>query len=329
MSFFVQYVIKRRRYLLLLGLFVLIYAVTFALYRLPLAAVWYPTALAFLVGCVAMTIDYRRVRAKHEELSHLIGRTSEAIASLPPAENVTEADYHALVETLRAENMALAAASARRMDEMMDYYSTWAHQIKTPIAAMHLRLQSEDSELGRALSAELLRIEQYADMVMAYLRLDSASTDYVFRSHRVEDIVHPAIRRFAAQFIARRIRVQVEPTSQTVVTDEKWLGFVVEQLLSNALKYSPDGSVVRVYMSGETLCIADEGIGIAPEDLPRVFEKGYTGANGRLGNQASGIGLYLCRRICDALGVGITIESIPDQGTTVRLNLTQRKLRIE
>lgn len=277
-----------------------------------------------------MAIDYRRVRAKHEELSHLIGRTSEAIASLPPAENVTEADYHALVETLCAENMALAAASARRMDDMMDYYSTWAHQIKTPIAAMHLRLQSEDSELGRALSAELLRIEQYADMVMAYLRLDSASTDYVFRSHCVEDIVHPAIRRFAAQFIARRIRVEVEPTPQTVVTDEKWLGFVVEQLLSNALKYSPDGSVVRIFMTEEkTLCIADEGIGIAPEDLPRVFEKGYTGANGRLGNHASGIGLYLCHRICDALGIGIDIESMPGRGTTVRLDLAQRKLRIE
>lgn len=329
MSFFVQYVIKRRRYLLLLGLFVLIYAVTFALYRLPLAAVWYPTALAFLVECVAMAIDYRRVRTKHEELSCLIGKTSEEIDALPPAENVTEADYCALVEALRDENAALAAVSVQRMDDMMDYYSTWAHQIKTPIAAMHLRLQSEDSELGRALSAELLRIEQYADMVMAYLRLDSASTDYVFRSHRVEDIVHPAIRRFAAQFIARRIRVQVEPLSQTVVTDEKWLGFVVEQLLSNALKYSPDGSVVRVYMSDGILCIADEGIGIAPEDLPRVFEKGYTGANGRLGNRASGIGLYLCRRICDALGVGIAVESAPDRGTTVRLDLTQRKLRIE
>lgn len=330
MKFFGQYVWKRRRYLWLLAGFAVLFAATFALYRLPLAAVLYPTALAFLLGCAVMAIDYRRVCAKHEALSHLIGRSSEAIDALPPAENVTEADYRALVEALREENAALAAAAAQRMDDMMDYYSTWAHQIKTPIAAMKLRLQKEDSELGRALSAELLRIEQYADMVMAYLRLDSASSDYVFRSHCVDDIVRPAIRRFAPQFIARRIRVQYEPTEKRVVTDEKWLGFVVEQVLSNALKYSPDGTAVRVYTTADNaLCIADEGIGIAPEDLPRVFEKGYTGANGRLDNRASGLGLYLCRRICDALGAGIAIDSAPGRGTTVRLDLSQRKLRIE
>ena len=325
-----DYLRLRRRYLWLLALMAVIFAVCFYLYRLPLAAVLYPTGLSLLAGVIALVLDYLRVRKKHEQLRRLATLPCDEIGTLPPAESVIEEDYQALANALREENKALTAASTRRMDEMMDYYSTWAHQIKTPISAMRLYLQPVDSELGRSLSGELLRIEQYADMVMAYLRLGSDSTDYLFRSYRVDDIVCPAVRRFAPQFIARHIRLEYEPIEETVITDEKWLGFVLEQLLSNALKYSPDGSCVRIYMEQpRTLCVADEGIGIAPEDLPRIFEKGYTGANGRLGGRASGIGLYLCRRICRALGVGITARSTPGEGTTVCLDLTQTALRTE
>ena len=330
MRFLGQYIWKRRRYLGLLSLFVVIFAVCFYLYRLPLAAVLYPAGLFFLTGAAVMLLDFIRVRKKHEQLRHLVGLTCDEIGTLPAAENVTEADYQAIVAALREENKALAAASVRRMDEMMDYYGTWAHQIKTPIAAMRLYLQTEDSELGRNLSGELLRIEQYADMVMAYLRLDSASSDYVFRTHGIDAVVRPAVRRFAPQFIARRIRLVYEALEGTVVTDEKWLGFVIEQLLSNALKYSHDGGTVCIYLEEpKTLCVADDGIGIAPEDMPRIFEKGYTGINGRLDGRASGIGLYLCRRICRALGVGITARSTPGQGTTVCLDLTQSALKTE
>lgn len=325
-----DYLRLRRRYLWLLALMAVIFAVCFYFYRLPLAAVLYPAGLSLLAGVIALVLDYLRVRKKHERLRQIAALPSDEMGALPPAESVIEEDYQALANALREENKEQAAASSRRMDEMMDYFSTWAHQIKTPIAAMRLYLQPEDSELGRNLSGELLRIEQYADMVMAYLRLGSDSTDYLFRTYRVDDIVCPAVRRFAPQFIARHIRLEYETIEETVVTDEKWLGFVLEQLLSNALKYSPDGSRVRIYMEPtKTLCVADEGIGIAPEDLPRIFEKGYTGANGRLGGHASGIGLYLCRRICRALGVGITARSTPGKGTTVCLDLAQTALRTE
>ncbi len=325
-----DYLRLRRRYLWLLALMAVIFAASFYLYRLPLAAVLYPAGLSLLAGAIALTLDYLRVQKKHERLRQLAALSSDEMGAFPPAESVIEEDYQALANALREENKAQAAASSRRTDEMMDYYSTWAHQIKTPIAAMRLYLQPVDTELSRNLSGELLRVEQYADMVMAYLRLDSDSTDYLFRSYRVDDIVCPAVRRFAPQFIARHIRLEYETIEETVVTDEKWLGFVLEQILSNALKYSPDGSCVRIYREPpKTLCVADEGIGIAPEDLPRIFEKGYTGANGRLGGRASGIGLYLCRRVCRALGVGIAARSTPGEGTTVSLDLAQTALRTE
>ena len=159
------------------------------------------------------------------------------------------------------------------------------------------------------------------EMVLTYLKMGSESTDYVFREVSLDKMIREAIRKFRGDFIIKKLRLVYEPVEKTVVSDEKWLSFVVEQILSNALKYTKKGSV-RIYMeSPETLCIADTGIGIAPEDIPRIFEKGFTGGNGRGDKRASGIGLYLCREICRRLGHRIAISSVVDEGTTVRIDL--------
>ena len=133
-----------------------------------------------------------------------------------------------------------------------------------------------------------------------------------------------AVKKFSTQFIRRRINLVYEPLGKKVVTDEKWLSFVVEQVLSNALKYTPSGTVGIYMEEPTTLCISDTGIGIAPEDLPRIFEKGYTGYNGRTDKKASGLGLYLCRRICNNLGHTISASSAAGEGTVIRICLAQR-----
>lgn len=194
---------------------------------------------------------------------------------------------------------------------------------------MKLSLQNEDSPLSRRLSSELLRIEQYVEMVLAFLRLDSTSSDYLFKEQELDTIVKQSVKKFATDFIGKKIRLQYEPLNKKIITDEKWFAFVVEQLLSNSLKYTREGSV-KIYLSDENvLCISDTGIGIAPEDLPRVFENGYTGFNGRLDKSASGIGLYLCKRICDNLGIGISVQSTLGAGTQVFLNMEQYRLKKE
>ena len=312
MKQFFAYLRDRRR---VIGLFLLLAAMlagTFALCALPLRAVWYPCALCALVGAGALIWDYVRARRQHRTLTSLAEALPPALPdALPAPGSQTEADYQALLTALWRENARLTAEHEERERDMEDYYTVWAHQIKTPIAAMR---------------SELLRVEQYADMVLVYLRLGAESGDYVFRETALDGVIRAAARRFSAEFIRRGIRLDFTPTDLTLITDEKWLRFVLEQLLSNALKYTPAGAV-RIFAEGRTLCIADTGIGIAPEDLPRIFQKGYTGHNGRADQRATGLGLYLCRRVCENLGIGLSAESELGRGTVLRFALDQYDLR--
>ena len=190
-------------------------------------------------------------------------------------------------------------------------------------------MSSSLSRSREQLEAELIKIGQYVDMVLGYLRLDSDSTDYVFCDTDLDALLRQAVRKFARLFILRHIALDFRETGRAVLTDGKWLSFVVEQLLSNALKYTPSGGTVRIYADGETLVIADSGIGIREEDLPRIFEKGFTGYNGRTGQKSTGIGLYLSRRVTEKLGHDLTIVSRPGRGTIARLDLSRRKRTME
>lgn len=326
---FRDYLRQRRRLFCLLALFVGIFAATFALYGLPLGAVWYPAALCAVVGAAALWLDFRAVSRRHEGLRRIRSMAEALSAELPEPRGVEDADYQEIIRLLCQEQAALRTDMSRRYEDMVDYYTTWAHQIKTPIAAMRLTLQAEDSPLARRLTADLLRIEQYVEMVLVFLRLDADSTDYVIRQHQLDDIIRPAVRRFAGEFIQRRLRLDYQPVGTLVVTDEKWLGFVIEQVLSNALKYTPAGSISITMEEPGLLCIRDTGMGIAPEDLPRIFEKGFTGLHGRADRRSSGIGLYLCRRVCANLGHTISAQSSPGEGTAVYIDLRQRKLEVE
>ena len=184
---------------------------------------------------------------------------------------------------------------------------------------MRLLLAAEDTGETEELSAELFKIEQYVEMVLCYLRLDGGS-DYVIKPCSLDEVVKQAVRKYASQFIRTRNRLVYEGTDAVAVTDEKWLGFIVEQVLSNALKYT-DGGEIRITVEDSALSISDTGIGIAPEDLPRIFEKGYTGYNGRADKKSTGIGLYLCSRIADKIGCSISAQSECGRGTTIRIGL--------
>lgn len=326
MKLFFAYLKEHARLIIALALAVAVFAASFALYDLPLSAVTYPAALCLVLTLVFIMVDFVRAKRRHAEFMSLTEITAAEEKMLPPAQSIDDADYRRIIALLADSRGEISRSSLRRWSDTVDYYTVWVHQVKTPIASMRLTLQGSDSPESRRLSSDLGRIEQYVEMAMAYLRLDSESSDYVIREFELDPLIRRAVKKFAGDFISKRLSLELTPTETRVISDEKWLAFVIEQILSNSLKYTHEGSV-RIYMSEpKTLCIRDTGIGIAPEDLPRVFEKGYTGRNGRDDLRASGLGLYLCRRVCNNLGHGISAVSVPDRGTEIRIDLSSYNL---
>ena len=329
MKLFLRYLRQRRRLFIVGAVFCFVFAVSFLLYHLPIGAVIYPTLLCAALGILIMVFDFLRVKREHEALSSIRSMTDVIAESLPKIDGIKDEDYQQILRLLSEEQNNYRTQTNKKYADMIDYYTVWAHQIKTPIASMRLHLQNEDSVLSRALSSDLRRIEQYVEMVLTFLRLNSESTDYVIKEYDLDKIIKQAVRKFSSEFIGRKLSLVYEPVNTTVITDEKWLSFVIEQVLSNALKYTPSGSITVTLENEKTLRIRDTGIGIAPEDLPRIFENGYTGYNGRADKKASGIGLYLCKRICNNLGHCITARSIVDVGTIIDIDLAQTKLEVE
>lgn len=319
-----NYLYSRCRTIVALLVITIIFLWVFSLYNVPADAVGYGALIATAVGLAAAIVDFIGYRRRHKRMRGLPDEITITLENLPKARDQVEKDYEQLVTKLFESRRELENVMLRKESDMTEYYTMWVHQIKTPIAAMRLILQEMDTAEGRELSEELQRIEQYVEMVLCYLRLDSDSTDYLIRRCDLDDIVRQAVRKYSAQFIRKKIQLDYEPLKYSVLTDEKWLLFVIEQVISNSLKYTRSGTV-RIYLDGEDLCVRDTGIGIAREDLPRVFEKGYTGCNGRTDKKASGIGLYLCRRICMALGHSITARS-DETGTEIRIGLQREKI---
>ncbi len=313
----------RLRTLALFAVFVLIFSAVFFLYDLPREPLWYAVLLCLWIGCILLVLDFSAFSRRHKALHALKSSITLELSALPKPKCLLEEGYQELVAILFEDKRQLSSSSERNRRDLVEYYTLWAHQIKTPIAAMRLALQSRDDGDSRELLMELFKIEQYADMVLQYLRVESPSTDFVLKRYSLDTIVRQVVHRYAKLFIRQKIRLDFQELDCEVLTDEKWLVFVIGQVLSNALKYTKEGTI-SIYLEDrekKILVIEDTGIGISSEDLPRVFEQGFTGYTGRMEKRATGIGLYLCKRILDKLSHTITLESEVGQGTRVKIRL--------
>ena len=309
-----------------------VFAWVFALYGIGLEAVWYPLLISALLGAIMLAAGFAHSRRRRRGMEQVLA--SEALFPdvtdiLPRAGSLAEEDYQALIGKMENAYRAKKGEWDAARRDMADYYATWVHQIKAPIAVMKVLLQQDDTPENRELSAELFRVEQYAEMALTYVRLGEGASDLMIQEYDLDTIIRKAIRKYAGQFIRRKIRLIYEGTSVRVLTDEKWLAFIIEQLLSNAVKYTSEGSVTISVDDGKRLSVTDTGIGISPQDMPRIFEKGYTGYNGRLDKKSTGIGLYLCRTAADRLGHRLTAESEPGKGSRFIVDLESYPFRAE
>lgn len=299
----------------------------------------YAAVLDAILLLITVLVGFFRYSSKVKALSNALKRPVEEQAQLPEATDDVELLYHRLLENQSIARSESESSAAVRQSRMRDYYSMWVHQIKTPISAMKLLLEAERDELGQlmcdeeqqaaltelsgnmdSLEDELFRIEEYVSMALQYQRVSSTENDFVLEKVSVDDIIRDTIKKYAKIMIRRHIGINYSGTGQEVYTDGKWLAFILEQILSNAIKYTSQG-VVTIETAEEKdrffITIKDTGIGIKAEDLPRVFEKGYTGYNGHADKKATGIGLYLCRQMADKLGHTIRMESELGKGTKV------------
>lgn len=343
MSVFAAYLKKRLAETVLFVCFAAVMTAVLALNAVPAREIFYGISLLFFVAAVFLAADawrwcarYRMLRKRREPAQpgyqELELGCAELLSELVVSGgDAMESAYQDLLRGLLRAGRERRNEELKRRREMKEYYGMWVHQIKTPIAALRLLLQAKNSE-GAADEelAELFCIEQYVGMALQYLRLDSESTDFVFERICLDDVIREAIHKYARQFVSRRIRLDFEAADAVVLSDEKWMEFVVEQILSNAIKYTPGGSIsIRAERipapdgeeAGEEwrLVIADTGIGIRAEDLPRICEKGYTGYNGYADKSSTGIGLYLCSRILKKLGHVLSITSEEGRGTQVSI----------
>lgn len=297
----------------------------------------YAAALDAILLLITVLVGFFRYSSKVKALSNALKRPVEEQAQLPEATDDVEMLYQRLLENQSIARSGSESSAAIRQSQMRDYYSMWVHQIKTPISAMKLLLEVEREELGQLIcddeqsqyllsdnmdsfEDELFRIEEYVSMALQYQRVSSTENDFVLEKVSVDGVIRDTIKKYAKIMIRRHIGINYSGTGQEVYTDGKWLAFMLEQILSNAIKYTPQGFVTIETAEEKDrffITIKDTGIGIKAEDLPRVFEKGYTGYNGHADKKATGIGLYLCRQMADKLGHTIRMESEIGKGTKV------------
>lgn len=280
----------------------------------------YQLLLAFLLASFFLGMDLASAYKEYRnQLFYASGRPQTALEAL----------LFEKLALLEMDKKNRAIEEREKLNDLMDYYTLWAHQIKTPIAASSLLVgEIEDKKVKNQLEQELFKIESYVNIVLQYLRLESFHEDLVLKKENLEDLVKEIVKKYAIFFIQKGLSLNLHDLDRTIITDKKWFVVILEQVLSNSLKYTSQGGI-EIYFQEDTLYIKDSGLGIQDADLLRVFERGFSGYNGRLTQQSSGLGLYLSKKIADELGHQISIASQVGQGTTVMISFSEKKMIFE
>ena len=313
-----SYLKKNIKVYILFVVFIAIFFIMFYLYNLPLEALIYTGSFCFLASVIASFSDFVNYRESYKKLKFLEKNILNDLEDLPKSLDIRIDYYHKIIEKLYEELEKLTQENRQKNTDMVDYYSMWVHQIKTPIAAMNFLLDNEEVD-QKILQQELFKIERYIEMVLTYIRLDSISSDYVITKINLDEVVKDSVKKYATIFINKKIKLNYVSHETMVISDKKWLSFAFEQILGNSVKYTSTGGEITIETCENKLIIEDNGMGIKEEDLPRIFEKGFTGFNGRYEKKSSGLGLYLCKKTLDKLGHHIEISSKVGEGTRIEI----------
>ena len=323
------YLYEKRAAACLLALAVAFLFLITELYHAPREMAVYTSLMLGTGAALAFAVGLYRYRAVHNVLQVLLRQSAVSLEEMPAPRGLLDRDWQALVRAVDAARRDAVERSETARRDAQEYYTLWAHQVKTPLAAMQLLAQEEEFPAQGLFLSELFQTQQYVDMVMSYQRMASMTKDLCAQKVDVDAAVQAAVRRVQPLFAGKQqVKLEVQATGIQVISDTKWQGLVIEQLLTNAVKYTRRG-FVKVYAQAGALVVEDSGIGISPDELPRVFERGFTGLNGRGQRHSSGLGLYLCRQITQKLGHVLRLESEQGKGTRAVLCFPQVSLAVE
>ncbi|AGY82740.1 sensor histidine kinase [Carnobacterium inhibens] len=318
-SFFLAYVLN-------LSVFSFIYV----LGQLPLYFLVFSIELSLFIGGCFFLFKFSRYYKRFRLLERLDKDPIDTLKQLSSNRDSSEDFFHLKIEKLIEEIQQVKKKSQQRNTSQIDYFTLWLHQIKTPISAISLLMQRDNkSKFTHQMEQELLQIENYTHMALNYLKIEQSGSDLDFVQVSLDRVIKETVKKFSILFIYNRIQLDYQETNKSILSDEKWLRVLVEQILSNSLKYTPEGGKIKIYMSPtkeDQLIIEDTGIGIRSEDLPRIFERGYSGFNGRIHEKSTGLGLFLSQEITKRLGHEMSIKSIVGKGTKVIIDLARTSL---
>ncbi len=306
-----KYIKDRKEIIILFIVIIMAFFLIFYLYSLPYDALLYGYLLISICFICILLIDLYHYNKKLKQIEYLKREDKIEFEGSLLEMNLVQA-FEQREKNLIGQNDSLE----EQIQNIEDYFSIWVHQMKLPIAAMKLLLESDTIDV-KACKSQLFRMNQNTDMTLAYIRMNSKQTDYLFQFYDLDNMIRKSIHYFAYEFVSMNLSMNFEQTNKKILTDEKWFVFILQQILSNAIKYSKKGGNIHIYFKASSLVIEDHGCGIEQGDLHRIFEKGFTGYNGRMDHKASGLGLYLCKGICKSLNHEISIESKLNEGTKV------------
>ncbi|MBZ9621327.1 sensor histidine kinase [Clostridium sp. FP2] len=324
----------RDRIFLILFYFMLMIFISSVVYfnnvvKISIENIAYINIVGFIMFILYLIFEYIKNKRYYDVIKYIIENQEENIInSLPKSLNYEQKLYGELLMKVNEEFNLKINELYEAKKENVDFINSWVHEIKTPISACRLVIEnsvykSKEETLSN-LEDEIDHIENYVEQALYYSRLDSFSKDYLINEINMHSLIMGVVKKHAKEFIGKKIKIEINDLEFTIDSDKKWLFFILDQILSNSLKYTGSNGLIKISgilnLSGKQLIIEDNGIGIKAEDIQRVFDKGFTGYNGREDFKATGMGLYLSKSLSTKLGHHITIESKPFEFTRVTVH---------
>ncbi len=315
-----SYIKDRLRILALHVIFTAIFLIVFLMFKLSIDAFITAFALTLLVEIFFASADFMHYMSIYKAVNE--AKSNENLR--PSIQLQASSELEELTQSL----IAMQALKIKELENInkdisnkhKEHFARWSHQIKTPIFALNLLLDKENSSNKYLMKSKLIEIENYTNTALSFVRLESDTNDISIERFSVNSILRDVVRKFKLFFIEKNLYLDISDDDIVVLSDKKWLGFIVEQVLLNSIKYTEKGGInIRINENEKEIIISDTGIGILAEDIDRIFEEGYTGYNGREHKKSSGIGLSLVKKACDMLMIDVSATSKIGEGTSIRL----------